>query len=42
MGNLGGYQVITTVAKKVGGPLILIILILVIGFAMGAASMSLI
>lgn len=34
MGNLGGYQIMTTIAKKVGGPLNFVLII----FSAGAAS----
>ncbi len=35
MGNLGDYQWITTIAKKVGGPSVLIGIVLVLGFLLG-------
>ena len=41
MSNLGMYQVLTTVAKRVGGPLPLIGLIAGSGIAMGAGGMAL-
>lgn len=38
MGNLGWYQIMTTVAKKVGGPKNLILLIGGVGAAIGSAT----
>ena len=35
MGNLGDYQWITTIAKKVGGPSVLIGIVLFLGFLLG-------
>lgn len=35
MGNLGGYQAMTSMAKKVGGPVTLLATVLVGGFAAG-------
>ncbi|AWK10026.1 hypothetical protein DDQ41_15245 [Streptomyces spongiicola] len=35
MGNLGGYQTMTTLAKKVGGPGVLVVVTAVGGWAIG-------
>ena len=38
MGNLGGYQMMTSLAKKVGGPMALLITTLGGGYVVGRAA----
>jgi hypothetical protein len=38
MSNLGAYQVMTTLAKRVGGPCILMVLTMVTGWAIGRST----